>query len=565
MYNNSVKEMHSHLGMVPLQAGNTFIPMGGKYPKILSYPPSSVVDNTYHFVNKDIEVISCSRIELRLTLPEIKGIGQVQYNRNYPFLLVKNFETIITNPGGEPMVYESIDGEGLYSRHISQNRTLYNNMFGGKNDLFCETKKGSYPDCVIFPSREIVIPLSITKKYCFLYPETKIEFRIELYELNELISYDTVFMKSTLETAKDLYKTSAKNIKLFFTNIIDSPPIDRYPLSRVIKTVGEDGMTTLVSKPFKHARHIRFGNKTSIFNSENIKFPISFGPSMEEKDLIKKWNKKILDDLIVVTHLDLRTKNGKEALGFSEEANFVRVENDKIKFEDHECVVSINNIPSDAEVYYHTNILTFSRRHEKHNILNISKMFSYIRGIYFDSGPIYFLMDELKHNIEIKHICIPTNIWCHEYNTTTKDQRSIESKKTDFYFKNRFIQGMDILGKDKGFQNVSIGLGRDCLTNAYLATCGYTSDSVCDGIYMIEEEHQYPTQLEFTPFHFRYNQLIAANPKINFESFTANISWTNYDDYNPISLFKRIPILYIAHHYNVVNNDTLKTISIEEY
>lgn len=553
------------MSMVPHQQSG--FATNSKYPKILSYPPSYSDNNVYTFTNQDMEVTACSRLELTLTLPEIRGCGKMMYGRNYPFLLVKKFEVLINNPGEDVhQVYDSCDGEELYYRfQTSGVHEYYSNRFGGERDEYCALREGTYNDCVIFPSRDIVIPLSIVNGYCFIFPKTKIEFRIELFDLREIIVFDTVFAEKTLPYALKDFESKAKNIKLNFTNIIEKIPKQQFPIFRnVYTTLEEDGATTLVSKPFRHARELSFLNKVDIFNDPNMKFLIPFGPSLSEKELIKEWSKKILSDLIVVTDKDLRTNAGKAAHGFPSEAVFVKVEDDVACFNQNKCEVSLVNVPDNYSIFYHTNILSFSRRRQIHNVMNISELFKSVRGVYFDNGPIHFMMDDIVSNVSIMHVSIPVNIWNHDYNTADGDLRSKSSKESDFFYKNRFIVGMDILGKDRGFSNVTVSIGRDTLHQSYSATYGSSVFDKRRNNPCLGDRNMYPARIEFLTSQFNDTHLIKADPFINFESFVANISWTNYEDYNPISLYKRKPTLIASHLYLVSHRDEESIISIAE-
>jgi hypothetical protein len=370
------------------QQMDTYINKNGfmkpKYPKILSYSPNIINGTEYIFSIRDVEVSAVTKIEIKLTLPEIKGVGEVSYIRNYPFLLIKNFDILIKNADDECFkLYETLDGEDLYSRfNITSNSKTYFNAFGGENDKFCSIQKGTYNDCVIFPSREIVIPICISNYCCYLYPTTEIEFRLKLFGLEEIIMFNTVFNDKSLKHAVTEFDTTSKNVKLNFTNtLIDSEHMERTHINlyRNVKTTCyENGAETLVSKNFKNAKHVSFYNRTNIFNESDVKFIIPFGPILKEKVLINNWVKRILKDLIIITDLDLTQNSVKELYGFSDRAEFKVVEDNRI-FLDKEksicCEIYINNIPEGHKIYYHTNILTFTRRFNKFNILNISNLF----------------------------------------------------------------------------------------------------------------------------------------------------------------------------------------------
>lgn len=548
--------------------------MRPKYPKILSYSPNKVNVNDYIFNVKDVEISTVTKIEVKLTLPEIKGVGDVSYIRNYPFLFIKKFDILLKNQGEESFkLYESLDGEDLYSRFsLNSEYKTYFNAFGGENDEFCSVKHGTYNDCVIFPSREIVIPISITNYCCFLYPGTEIEFVLSLGQLEDVIMFNTVFNNKSLPNAKTEFETTSKNIKLNFTNtIVPMEQIEKRPITifRNIKTTSyENGAETLVSDTFKNAKHVSFYNKANVFNESGMRFIIPFGPSLKEKYLIQKWVKAILQDLIIVTDQDLTKNDVKSKYGFSDKAQFERIENDIVhldKDKNISCKVYINNIPEDYHVYYHKNILTFTRRFNKYNVLNISNLFSTIKGIYFDDGKISYLLDEIEHDINIRHVSIPVNIWNDGNNTATGDLRSHRSKNNDFFYKNRFIYGMDILSKDTGFENVTLATGRDILTNYYQST--YENKYLigkAEYNQQFIDENNYPNRLEFFTSHMSEYHYVTTNENINFNSVIASIQWKKYNEYEPFALYKRRPTIVVSQVYLIKFDPSEQKVIIEQ-
>jgi hypothetical protein len=560
------------------QQMDTYINKNGfmkpKYPKILSYSPNIINGTEYIFSIRDVEVSAVTKIEIKLTLPEIKGVGEVSYIRNYPFLLIKNFDILIKNADDECFkLYETLDGEDLYSRfNITSNSKTYFNAFGGENDKFCSIQKGTYNDCVIFPSREIVIPICISNYCCYLYPTTEIEFRLKLFGLEEIIMFNTVFNDKSLKHAVTEFDTTSKNVKLNFTNtLIDSEHMERTHINlyRNVKTTCyENGAETLVSKNFKNAKHVSFYNRTNIFNESDVKFIIPFGPILKEKVLINNWVKRILKDLIIITDLDLTQNSVKELYGFSDRAEFKVVEDNRI-FLDKEksicCEIYINNIPEGHKIYYHTNILTFTRRFNKFNILNISNLFSFIRGIYFENKSVYYFMDDIEHSIEIYHISIPVNIWNDQNNTATGDLRSLKSKRNDFFYKNRFIYGMDILSKDTGFESVVISVGRDILTHYYQTT--YENPHLlgrAEYNQYYNDENNFPNRLEFFTSHINETHFITADENINFNSIIASIKWKKYNDYDPLALYKKRPTLVVSQVYSIAFDAARRRVIIIE-
>lgn len=548
-----------------------------KYPKILSYPPGVKNENNYVFTIKDIEVLAVTKIELKLTLPEIKGVGKVSYIPNYPFLLIKKFEILIKNQNDECFKpYETLDGEELMSRfYLNKKNSVYKNTFGGENDYFCSTRTGTYNDCIIFPSREIIVPISISNHLCLLFPTTDIEFRVSLYGLKEIIMYNEIFSNQSLIKSISEFDSMSKNLRLSFMNtdiVLGMSSSIKLPI-RILRnektTSYENNTNIVVSDKFKTIKHISFYNKSNIFDDDGVKFIIPFGPSLNKKTLINNWVKRILKDLIVITDLDLTLDQNKATLGFQSKSEFQLVKNNKITFLkdiSYDCNIYINNIPEGHKVYYHRNILSFSRRHNKKNILNISELFYEIKGSYFQDGEVCYLMDEIKHDIDIYHISIPVNIWNDQKNTADGDLRSIKSRNDDFYYKNRFIYGMDILSQDSGFDTVSVLVGRETLRQYYQATYSnlFLPHAQADYSHYYNDENNYPNRLEFFTSHIYDSHFVSSDDNINFNSINVEIQWKKYNDYDPISLYSRRPSVNIAHVYNVEYDSNRHYISIQE-
>lgn len=520
--------------------------LNSPYPKILSYSPNSRDGNKYIFTIKDIEISCISKIELKITLPEIKGIGKVYYLNSYPFHLIKSFGVYVKNPEDEVFKeQELLTGEDLLHYMYSSNKTnSYSIIFGSEMDDYCKVKEGKYNDHIIFPSKEITIPINVSNSKVYIFPHTAIEFRVCFYGLEEIISVNTEFHEKSLQTILREYERTSKNVKLQFTNTHinynnSNSDVKISPLFKNIETTTHENLTdVIVSEKFKTAKNVSFHTKSNIFSEDNMKFIIPFGPKYNEETFINSWVNRILKDLIIVTDKDLNTKDGKEMLGFVDKCNFEKIENNTIWFDkerDMYCKIYINNVPDTHNVYYHRNILTFTRRMNKHNVLNISNLFSFIQGTFFEYGAISF--DKINHSVEIYHVSIPINIWNDQTNTAYGDLRSLNSKVDDFYYKNKFILGMDILSKDTGYESVSLLSGRDLLLHSY----DKQRDTIVD----------YPNRIEFFTDQTSPDHYILADDNINFNNFIININWKKYNEFDPVNLYKRIPSIIVSHVFNI--------------
>lgn len=548
--------------------------LDANYPKIMSYVPV-FEDSIYKVSITDIRVQNISKIELKLQLPELKGKGTVSYKKNYNFHLLKNFSVSITNPNDSEFLLESADGEDVLINALSA--PLIDNFIntnGGSNDEYCYEKTGDYDDCIIFPSREIIIPIKLSLQHINIFPQTKIVFRFELNNIKNIISYNTVFEKNTLSKLIDNFNKTNLNIKLEFNNTIIynennkisnmNKKITPMYFVKKQKATSMNNTKNLNSKLFKNVLGLAFYVKSDIYNSDN-KFIVNPGADTREKKIINNFRKNILKDLIVVTDKDLTKNTDKLLLGYNKESNFVEIEDNVVYFTDDKrefCNVYIELVPETHKVYFHKNLLTFSRRHQKNNILNISNLFRKIKGVYFEEDEsISFILKETQDKLSIYHASIPVNIWSNTNNTATGDLRSSFSKENDFYYSNSFLLGMDFLSKDSGYGKISISAGRDSLENCYQETTSLYKDDILKNIKF--DNNAYPhTSLFIT--HNGPNKLIESDKSINFDHFLAKIIWNIYPDYDPVNLYHKYPYLVTYHLMELSYNFATEEIALKE-
>lgn len=527
------------------------------YPKIMSYVPHEIGEGKYSISITDIRVQQISQLELKLRLPEIKGEGTISYLKNYIFHIIENFNIYIYNQYSEDKILlDKLDKEDIYNNALYENLIQdFLNKNGGEQDEFCYEKSGSYDDDIIFKERNITIPIYTNLSPIKIFPGTKIVFEFKINSIDKFVTYNTIYKEKSLKQLMTNFRNNNLNIKLEFSNIIfnisEENEKNHYQLFiKKNKVIGPNNTQNLNSSEFKNTSGIIFSNKTDIFNKTN-RFLINPGPNNTFENIRKKFLKKILECLVIVSEQDLSKAQEKIALGYKKESKFEVVVDNKIYFDKNNhnyCQIYISNVPEGSNVYYHKNILTFSRRLDKNNILNISSLFKYIKGIYFEEEEkITFNLDEIEDTIDIWHMSIPVEIWDHKNNTETGDLRSIENKTKDFYISNDFIYGMDFLSKDKGYKDVKISAGQDTLNNYYLDTFGIYRDVILKPIKM--DKNNYAQHALFTTYNNIYN--IKANPDINFNNFLANISWEEYPDYNPKNLYSRYPILTTIHFMKI--------------
>lgn len=525
------------------------------FPKVFRYVPFKE-NNKYNILITDVRIKSFSKVEIKLTLPEIKGKGSVSYLKNYKYLLLDYFEIFIQNREEPELSLYKVTGEDV----LILTKNYKNQILTNLDNMICNEKKGTYEDCIIFEEIQITIPIilefGISNFPFFIFPETKLRFEFKLNPITDIISYNKIFQDNSLKNLIKYYNNQDLNVQLEFINTPMDIPTDIAIKHRLIletkKTTGKNGTIFMNSDIFDNAFGIYFYMRSSIFNNSN-KFIINLGINTKEQVLIEKWILKILKDLLVITDKDISLKENipKE---YDEKSIFKKVINNRITFNKKEnkyCDIFIENVPKEANIYYHTNILTFIRRYDIKNILNISEYFTKIKGIYFsDQNKISFLMNEIKHNIDIGIISIPVDIWNnHTYNTSTGDLRSTKSKNTDFIINNKFILGMDFLSKDKGYENIIIKAGKTNIENLDLENKIYNQNT----IYIPHEfdSNNYPSiNYIQTAFRFSYvNEqikcIIKSEPMINFNNFTVDITWNKYSQYDPKYIYDKIPVFHI--------------------
>lgn len=523
------------------------------YPRTMTYYPS-IHDNVYSIKISDKTLQLINNPKITLTLPEIKGNGIVAYKKYYPFHLIKKIDIYYVNKNTSKILFNSYDSEELLMTILSNPfNNKYLNYLSGKNDEYCKEKKGTYSDCIIFPKRDIVITMdNIFKNFSF-FPNVDVIFEFTLNNIKDIIYYNLEFETESLKILMETFTNTNLNMKFEFTNNIlarsEEEKNNLYQLERQIirkkKIIGQTGTTMMKSESFKNCIATSFYNKVKHFNQNN-KFITVMGNETNEKKIIQKWIKVLLKDLIVITDLDLSDNKNKKKLGFKEKSIFSEVVDNKVYFGDKQnnfCEIYIELIPDNHKIYYHQNILTFSRRYNKNNEINVSRLFKCIKGIVYSDNVenIIFNMNEIEHDIDIDIVSIPVNIWSHVDNTSTKDLRSEKSKKNDFIYNNAFINGLDFLSKDKGYNKISVKTGKHTI-ESFNIYCKYNYNNILKIIEL--DKHFYPN-IAVVDFSNGSNKKLEANPDINFENLHVSIDWNNYPEYNYKSLYVFEPHLTI--------------------
>lgn len=491
----------------------------------------------------DIKLEGCNNFGLNITLPEIKGIGGVRYQTNFVYKLIDEciIETIDDNMKSNVIIKKT----GLeFLMDFNQKKHEYSRCIGNNNDM-CKFKYGKCADDIIFSSKEIYVPLmfifdniNMNPRTCLrLFPESKLQIKIKFRDFIKAILPDAVYKKYSLKNISvvDLQPY----IKFTGYNTCGSPYKNRY-IEELITSEHQSNKKNYYSPEFSSISNLLWYSKSDIF-SGNMFISYPNYPETEE-NFINSFVDKLLTDLIIISDNDdfLKTK------GFNEKCKFKKLKPyDRILFDvNNYCDINIMNVPDNFNVYYHTNILSFSRRNNP-NDYNISKKFIKISGTYIINED-KILIHEKEHTITISDISIPVSIWNANENTSTGDLRSIKSKKSDIYVDDPFTFGLDFLSKELGIISRSITSGsNDSIADYNSDTVNFESYFSSDNLYAVSSISKY---INPSIFLHRFNlhniifvepsRLIADRSK-NFRCVNLTVDWKEFSEVDPRSLFNK--------------------------
>ncbi|CCU56374.1 trimeric virion coat protein rifampicin res [Mythimna separata entomopoxvirus 'L'] len=523
------------------------------------YAIASVTDN---------KLEGCNNFGLNITLPEIKGIGGVRYQTDFTYKLIEEciIETIDDNVKYNTIIKKT----GLeFLMDFNQKRKEYSNYIGNNIDM-CTFKYGKCSDDIIFPSKDIYFPLSfifdnsnMNPRTCFrLYPETKLQIKIKFRPFSSILLPDAKYKKHSLKNITDV--DLQPYIKFTGYNTCGSPHKHRY-IEELITSTHQSNKKNYYTPDFLSITNILWYSRTDVF-SGNMFISYPDYPETEE-NFIKTFIDKIIPDLIIISDNDDFLKSR----GFNEKCKFKKLKPyDEIKFDvNNSCIINIMNIPETHDIYYHTNILSFSRRNNP-NEYNISKKFNYILGTYIpDEDKI--IIHEIKHTINISDISIPINIWNADENTATGDLRSSKSKKNDIYVDDPFVFGLDFLSKELGI------ISRSISSSANESIAEFNSDIVSidayfpsDCLYAVSSTSTHSNPSIFL-YRFNLHNIIFVEPSRliadvgkNFRCVNLAVDWKEFSEVDPRSLFnKKLHICMtivkkISYDNNIISVHTLE-------
>jgi hypothetical protein len=533
-YNNNVCHERQNIYITETKSGKYNIPQQFTCPCSIEngYYVSTITDN---------KLEGCNYFGLQLSLPEIKGIGTVRYQTNFAYKLID--ECIIETIDNDKIYNTIIKKSGLeFLMDFNQKEKLFSNIIGNNND-FCKFRSGKHPDDIIFNSSDIYIPLififdhiNMNPRTCLrLYPETKLQIKIKFRNFSDVLLYDSKYRKNSLLNLSDI--DLQPYVKFTGYNTCNSACKSRY-VEELIVSTHQSNKKNYYTPEFLSITNLLWYSKSDIFNGKHF---ISYPDFPETEDrFIESFVNRILEDLIVISDKDDYMKK------FDKKSEFRKIDSfDKIEFDvNTNCTINILNVPENYSVYYHMNILSFSRRNNP-NSYNISKKFKYILGSYI-LNENKIIIHDVKHSITISDVSIPIEIWTANENTSTGDLRSIKSKSKDIYVNDPFIFGLDFLSKELGM------ISRTITSGANETISEINSDKInCETYFGSENlytvtpisEHNNPG---IFLYRFNMHNLIFTEPSRliadigrNFRCINLSVDWKDFPEIDPRSLFQK--------------------------
>nr|AAB01808.1 rifampicin resistance protein homolog [Heliothis armigera entomopoxvirus] len=498
------------------------------------YVVASVTDN---------KLEGCNNFGLNITLPEIKGIGGVRYQTDFVYKLIE--ECIIETIDDNIKINTIIKKTGLeFLMDFNQKRKEYSSCIGNNIDM-CVFKYGKCADDIIFQSKDIYFPLpfifdnsNMNPRTCFrLYPETKLQIKIKFRPFSSILLPDAKYKKHSLKNISDV--DLQPYIKFTGYNTCGSPHKHRY-IEEINKSIHQSNKKNYYTPDFASITNLFWYSVTDVFRG-NMFISYPDYPETEEK-YIKSFIDRIISDLIIISPDEDFLKHR----GFNEKSKFKKLKYyDEIKFDvNNSCTVNILNVPENHNIYYHTNILSFSRRNNP-NEYNISKKFNYILGTYIPEED-KIILHEIKHNINITDVSIPVSIWNADENTSTGDLRSSKSKKNDIYIDDPFVFGLDFLSKELGI------ISRSISSSANESIAEFNSDIVnidsyfsSDALYAVSKTSDHSNPSIFL-YRFNLHNIIFVEPSRliadvgkNFRCVNLAVDWKDFSEVDPRSLFNK--------------------------
>lgn len=408
-------------------------------------------------INHD-SIEGISNLSVNLTLPEIKGWGMVGFNEYFGFGLINkvsllvNGTTIQSLSGSELLtafqVYEKEHKKKVYDR-LMMNDPSFRNY-----------RRGYGSDYVIYPSTTIQVPISMfmDREVPFsclrITKGSTITVELDLKPLKSVINYNKVFLEKSLDNIVENY-SPILNISEY--NTVSDTFGNRY-IEQYEETFSKSGQNQYTTTKFKGITSLSCYVKSDQFSSG--KSFVAYPLDNSKENLIKEYSKVILNDILSIGEMPRTYPDGSVV---------EEVKDGVVKFNSYtSCNIEILGIPEGMKLWYHKNILTFSRRNND-KVYNISEKFKRIRGQYY---PLHDTIEfcDIDSSIGLMDVSIPNDFWKHEYNTSLGDLRSERGIKRDIYLNLPFVDGLDFLGENNGIETINIETGGAVLIDSNTQT-----------------------------------------------------------------------------------------------
>lgn len=414
-------------------------------------------DNVYQGRITGVKNKLISQFCLKISFPEIRGAGQVAYIKHFLYLAIRCLKFKITNHDGTIIDLPALNGYDLY-RLAKQNRFTfdYNKKM---NKKYCKTRNGDKSDTVIYKMKDMFIHLALPFDTLLLQRSAYLDIVLQLEPEDTIITYNAEF-EPHLSTYLHEASSFAKNIVLQYTTYMD---VEDYQSNLFIFNRNESphGTILTVSNDFQSAIRLNIFARPEILSS-NQNYLMNPAAIEDPDKLISAALENFKDDLVTTEITEADKKN------------YILIpENGIVLFKKSQkkCLVSILNRPDNVNFFFHSKILSYSRRNDLTHYTNVSEMFQEIRVLYAKER---LVIDVIKHTIPLWVVCLPVSFWSHMTNTSPGDLRSDESKAKDFVYQNRFINSIDFLNRTPIIDSITLLLPSQQIkykSNSCIQTC----------------------------------------------------------------------------------------------
>lgn len=471
----------------------------------------------------DIKQNNISDLFLSIKIPKLRGNGSVAFVKNAPYLLINKLEVLYENLDGSKYLIQTLDGEDIF-KNINIRNQKYMKYLKQFNIDFCTERRGTFEDDIIFDELTLNFPIMTNLEMISLYPNKKLVISFQFNSISTILTYDKTFADISLKTYKNDWNDSANNIFLFY---MQKPRINKIANEyfQINRTKGEYKVETMKTNITDKSIQINFNVKS--INFENIHTYVINPRTLNKEDILKRFSEKLAYEVIKISD--------EKPNQYYEE---IKTNKKEFKTISKSCHINIIGIPDTLNIYYHNKIMSYGRKGNLNETINFSNKFRTIEGIW--NGD-YIHFTKIEHEFTIVDASIPVEFWNHYTNNLSGDLRSQESKQTDFYYKNRFINNIDFLSSRQLIKNIKMRSDDGILEVPPLGSV----------ISLNEHNNEYPSTYTypFTQVNFPINK----NIQKGFDRFDIDIVWDHISDNDILHIFRYNPIIDIYEIHNCKN------------